>query len=143
VSASTEAARHIAPAKSRILLVQLPNIADTSVDDFRNGNGQTVIWSDRYKAGDVILPYSSVMHTGRSSARFIAIEEPTGASCSHATAAASITSTVRRMAPAAENARYGETHDGDIQGFNPKSVGRGTQCAIAPRRRRLDCRVGD
>jgi hypothetical protein len=61
VSASTEVARHTAPAKSHILIVQFQNISDTSVDALRDGKAETVIWPDRYKAGDVILPYSSIM----------------------------------------------------------------------------------
>jgi hypothetical protein len=42
--------------------VQFPNIADTSADDFRDGKGETVIWPNRYKADDVSLAYSSIMH---------------------------------------------------------------------------------
>jgi branched-chain amino acid transport system substrate-binding protein len=49
-------------AKSRILTIQFQNIAGTSVDDFRDGKGETVIWPDEYKAGDAILPYSSIKH---------------------------------------------------------------------------------
>ena len=49
-------------AKSRILTVQFQNISGTSVDDFRDGKGETVVWPDQYKAGDVVLPYSSVKH---------------------------------------------------------------------------------
>ena len=49
-------------AKSRILTIQFQNIAGTSVDDFRDGKGETVIWPQEYKAGDVILPYSSITH---------------------------------------------------------------------------------
>jgi hypothetical protein len=58
-------ARYTAPAKSRILIVRFQNISDTSVDNFRDGKGETVIWPNRYKAGDVILPYSSIMHCGQ------------------------------------------------------------------------------
>src|SRR5713101_3755511 len=46
-------------AKSRILTVQFQDIAGTSVDDFRDGKGETVVWPDQYKAGDVVLPYTS------------------------------------------------------------------------------------
>jgi branched-chain amino acid transport system substrate-binding protein len=49
-------------AKSRILTVQFQNISGTSVDDFRGGKGETVIWPQEYKAGDVVLPYSGVTH---------------------------------------------------------------------------------
>ncbi len=49
-------------AKSRILTVQFQDIAGTSVDDFRDGKGETVLWPEEYKAGDVVLPYSSVKH---------------------------------------------------------------------------------
>ena len=45
-------------AKSRILTVQFQNIKGTTVDDFRDGKAETVIWPDQYKSGDVILPYS-------------------------------------------------------------------------------------
>jgi branched-chain amino acid transport system substrate-binding protein len=48
--------------KSRILTIQFQNIAGTSVDDFRDGKGETVVWPQEYKAGDVVLPYSSVTH---------------------------------------------------------------------------------
>ncbi len=41
------------------LIVQFQDIADTK--RFRDGNGETVIWPDRYKAGEVILPYSSIV----------------------------------------------------------------------------------
>ena len=58
-------ARHTARAKSRILIVQFQNISDTSVDYFRDGKGETAIWPNRYKAGDVILPYSNIMHCGQ------------------------------------------------------------------------------
>jgi branched-chain amino acid transport system substrate-binding protein len=47
-------------AKSRILTVQFQNITGTSVEDFRDGKGETVIWPDEYKAGEAILPYSSI-----------------------------------------------------------------------------------
>jgi branched-chain amino acid transport system substrate-binding protein len=49
-------------AKSRIMTVQFQNIAGTSVDDFRDGKGETVIWPDEYKNGDAIVPYSSIKH---------------------------------------------------------------------------------
>jgi branched-chain amino acid transport system substrate-binding protein len=49
-------------AKSRILTVQFQDIAGTSVDDFRDGKGETVVSPQEYKAGDVVLPYSSVKH---------------------------------------------------------------------------------
>jgi len=42
--------------------VQFQNISGTSVDDFRDGKGETVVWPQEYKAGDVVLPYSSVTH---------------------------------------------------------------------------------
>jgi branched-chain amino acid transport system substrate-binding protein len=44
--------------KARILTVQFQNIKGTSVDDFRDGKGEVVVWPDQYKAGDVILPYT-------------------------------------------------------------------------------------
>jgi branched-chain amino acid transport system substrate-binding protein len=49
-------------AKARILTVQFQNITGTSVDDFRGGKGETVIWPPEYKAGDVVLPYSGITH---------------------------------------------------------------------------------
>jgi branched-chain amino acid transport system substrate-binding protein len=49
-------------AKSRIMTIQFQNIAGTSVDDFRDGKGETVLWPDQYKAGDPILPYSKIKH---------------------------------------------------------------------------------
>jgi branched-chain amino acid transport system substrate-binding protein len=49
-------------AKSRILTVQFQNITGTSVEDFRDGRGETVVWPEQYKNGDVILPYSSIKH---------------------------------------------------------------------------------
>jgi branched-chain amino acid transport system substrate-binding protein len=49
-------------SKSRILTVQFQNITGTSVDDFRDGKGEAVVWPQQYKAGDVVLPYSSVKH---------------------------------------------------------------------------------
>jgi len=98
--------------------VQFQNISDTSVDYFRDGKGETVIWPNRYKAGDVIFavfkhhalraraalgrPRSERQRvvgprrdrrdrtTGRSSAWAIAIKEQTGASCSRAAAADTI-----------------------------------------------------
>ena len=45
-------------ATSRILTVQFQGIKGTSVDDFRDGKGEVVIWPDKYKAGNVILPYT-------------------------------------------------------------------------------------
>ena len=44
--------------KARILTVQFQNITGTSVDDFRGGKGEIVVWPEEYKAGDVILPYT-------------------------------------------------------------------------------------
>jgi branched-chain amino acid transport system substrate-binding protein len=49
-------------SKSRIMTVQFQNIAGTSVDDFRDGKGETVIWPKEYQAGDPILPYSGIKH---------------------------------------------------------------------------------
>jgi branched-chain amino acid transport system substrate-binding protein len=49
-------------AKSRIMTIQFQNIAGTSVDDFRDGKGETVLWPDQYKAGAAILPYSKIKH---------------------------------------------------------------------------------
>jgi branched-chain amino acid transport system substrate-binding protein len=49
-------------SKSRILTVQFQNITGTSVEDFRDGRGETVLWPDQYKNGDVILPYSQIQH---------------------------------------------------------------------------------
>jgi hypothetical protein len=37
--------------------VQFQNISNTSVDYFRDGKGETGIWPNRYKPGDVFLPY--------------------------------------------------------------------------------------
>src|SRR5499427_3460355 len=48
--------------KARLMTVQFQNIASTSVDDFRDGKGEVVLWPDQYKAGEPILPYSSVKH---------------------------------------------------------------------------------
>ncbi|HZT86705.1 MAG TPA: amino acid ABC transporter substrate-binding protein [Stellaceae bacterium] len=48
--------------KARIMTVQFQNITGTSVDDFRGGKGETVLWPQEYKNGDVILPYSSIKH---------------------------------------------------------------------------------
>jgi branched-chain amino acid transport system substrate-binding protein len=45
-------------SKSRILTVQFQGIKGTSVDDFRDGKGEVVVWPDQYKAGNVILPYT-------------------------------------------------------------------------------------
>jgi branched-chain amino acid transport system substrate-binding protein len=44
--------------KARILTVQFQGIKGTSVDDFRDGKGEVVVWPEQYKAGDVILPYT-------------------------------------------------------------------------------------
>jgi branched-chain amino acid transport system substrate-binding protein len=44
--------------KARILTVQFQNIKGTSVDDFRDGKGEVVVWPEQYKAGDVVLPYT-------------------------------------------------------------------------------------
>ena len=44
--------------KARILTVQFQNINGTSVDDFRDGKGEVVVWPEQYKAGNVILPYT-------------------------------------------------------------------------------------
>jgi branched-chain amino acid transport system substrate-binding protein len=49
-------------AKARILTVQFQNISGTSVDDFRDGKGEVVVWPPEDKAGDVIVPYSSIKH---------------------------------------------------------------------------------
>ena len=43
---------------SRILTVQFQNIKGTTVDDFRDGKGEVVVWPDQYKAGDAVLPYT-------------------------------------------------------------------------------------
>ena len=43
---------------SRILTVQFQNIKGTSVDDFRDGKGEVVVWPDQYKAGEALLPYT-------------------------------------------------------------------------------------
>jgi branched-chain amino acid transport system substrate-binding protein len=48
--------------QARVMTVQFQNIAGTTVDDFRNGKGETVLWPDQYKNGDVILPYSQIAH---------------------------------------------------------------------------------
>ena len=48
--------------KARLMTVQFQNIASTNVDDFRDGKGEVVLWPDQYKAGEPILPYSSVKH---------------------------------------------------------------------------------
>ena len=48
--------------KARLMTVQFQNIASTSIDDFRDGKGEVVLWPDEYKAGEAILPYSSVKH---------------------------------------------------------------------------------
>src|SRR5215471_4328274 len=49
-------------SKARVMTVQFQNIVGTSVDDFRDGKGETVLWPSEYKNGDVILPYSSIKH---------------------------------------------------------------------------------
>ena len=49
-------------SKARVMTVQFQNITGTSVDDFRNGKGETVLWPQQYKNGDVILPYSEIKH---------------------------------------------------------------------------------
>jgi branched-chain amino acid transport system substrate-binding protein len=49
-------------SKSRVMTVQFQNIAGTSVGDFRDGRGETVLWPDQYKNGEVILPYSEIKH---------------------------------------------------------------------------------
>jgi branched-chain amino acid transport system substrate-binding protein len=48
--------------KARLMTVQFQNIAGTSIDDFRDGKGEVVLWPEQYKNGDPILPYSSVKH---------------------------------------------------------------------------------
>jgi hypothetical protein len=30
----------------------------TSVDDFRDGKGEVVVWPEQYKAGEAVLPYT-------------------------------------------------------------------------------------
>jgi branched-chain amino acid transport system substrate-binding protein len=49
-------------SKSRVMTVQFQNIAGTSVGDFRDGRGETVLWPDQYKNGEAILPYSEIKH---------------------------------------------------------------------------------
>jgi branched-chain amino acid transport system substrate-binding protein len=49
-------------AKSRILTVQFQHITGTDLDDFRDGKGETVIWPEQYKSGNVILPYEAARH---------------------------------------------------------------------------------
>src|SRR5215472_3104821 len=49
-------------SKARVMTVQFQNIAGTSIDDFRDGKGEVLLWPDEYKAGEAILPYSSVKH---------------------------------------------------------------------------------
>jgi hypothetical protein len=44
------------------MTVQFQNISGTSVDDFRDGKGETVIGPAEYKNGDPIMPYSSIKH---------------------------------------------------------------------------------
>jgi branched-chain amino acid transport system substrate-binding protein len=48
--------------KARILTVQFQHISGTSVDDFRDGKGEVVVWPDQYKAGEVVLPYTEARH---------------------------------------------------------------------------------
>jgi branched-chain amino acid transport system substrate-binding protein len=48
--------------KARLMTVQFQNITGASIDDFRDGKGEVVLWPDEYKAGEPILPYSSVKH---------------------------------------------------------------------------------
>ena len=48
--------------KARLMTVQFQNIGGTSVDNFRDGKGEVVLWPDAYKVGEPILPYSSVKH---------------------------------------------------------------------------------
>ena len=48
--------------KARVLTIQFQCIAGTSVDDFRDGKGEVVLWPDEYKAREGILPYSEVKH---------------------------------------------------------------------------------
>jgi branched-chain amino acid transport system substrate-binding protein len=48
--------------KSRVLTIQFQNIVGTTVDDFRDGKGEVVLWPDEYKAGEPILPYSAIKH---------------------------------------------------------------------------------
>jgi len=48
--------------KARVLTIQFQGIAGASVDDFRDGKGEVVLWPDEYKAGEPILPYSSIKH---------------------------------------------------------------------------------
>ena len=47
--------------KARILTVQFQNIKGTSVDDFRDGKGEVVVWPEQYKAGDV----DPALHRGK------------------------------------------------------------------------------
>jgi branched-chain amino acid transport system substrate-binding protein len=48
--------------KARLMTVQFQDIASASIADFRDGKGEIVLWPDQYKAGEPILPYSSVKH---------------------------------------------------------------------------------
>jgi branched-chain amino acid transport system substrate-binding protein len=48
--------------KARLMTVQFQNIAGAGVDDFRDGKGEVVVWPEEYRAGDPILPFSSVKH---------------------------------------------------------------------------------
>jgi branched-chain amino acid transport system substrate-binding protein len=49
-------------SKARVMTIQFQNITGTNVDDFRDGKGETVLWPNEYKNGDVILPYSQITH---------------------------------------------------------------------------------
>ncbi|MBV8937758.1 MAG: amino acid ABC transporter substrate-binding protein [Alphaproteobacteria bacterium] len=48
--------------KARLMTVQFQDIGGTSIDNFRDGKGEVVLWPDQFKAGEPILPYSSVKH---------------------------------------------------------------------------------
>src|SRR5205823_3519967 len=48
--------------EARILTVQFQNITGTSVEDFRDGKGEVVVWPDKYKAGAPVLPYTDIKH---------------------------------------------------------------------------------
>ena len=48
--------------KARLMTVQFQNISGTSIDDFRDGKGEVVLWPGEYKNGEPVLPYSSVTH---------------------------------------------------------------------------------
>src|SRR5216684_5246472 len=45
--------------KARLMTVQFQNITSTSVDDFRDGKGEVVLWPDQYQSSEPILPYSA------------------------------------------------------------------------------------